>query len=93
MPSGESQKSLLEANQSLFNHATAKLNYKVDGYFIFLDGQANQNFIKRITYWYSMWSHTRSEQWKGFLQLDLNNTDDAQASELLTSLLESADEK
>lgn len=93
MPAGENQKSLFEANESLFSHATARSKYKVDGYYIFLDVQANQNFIKQITYWYSMWSHTRSEQWKGFLQLDLNNTDDAQASELLTSLLESADEK
>ncbi len=40
-----------------------------------------------------MWSHTRSEQWKGFLQLDLNNADDDSAYELLSSLQESADEQ
>ena len=40
-----------------------------------------------------MWSHTRSEQWKGFVQLDLNNTDDDQAYELLSSLQENVDEQ
>lgn len=92
MPEGESQKSLLDSNSSLFIPTAIKQTYKVDGYCIFLDGQANQNFIKQVTYWYSMWSHTRSKQWKGFLQLDLNNTDDDQAFESLSSLRESVDE-
>lgn len=38
-----------------------------------------------------MWSHTRNEQWKGFLQLDLNNTEDTQAFELVNAMLESID--
>lgn len=92
MPEGESQKSLLDNNSSLFIPTAIRQTYQVDGYCIFLDGQANQNFIKQVTYWYSMWSHTRSKQWKGFLQLDLNNTDDDQAFESLSSLRESVDE-
>ncbi|QPT40347.1 DUF6932 family protein [Oligella ureolytica] len=93
MPEGESQKSLLDSNSSLFIPTAIRQTYKVDGYCIFLDGQANQNFIKQVTYWYSMWSHTRSKQWKGFLQLDLNNTNDDQAFESLSSLWESVDEQ
>lgn len=93
MPEGENQRSLVEGNTEVFLPTAAKQAYKVDGYCIFLDGQANQSFIKQVTYWYSMWSHTRSEQWKGFLQLDLNNADDDLASELLTSLQENADEQ
>lgn len=93
MPEGESQKSLLDSNSSLFIPTAIRQTYKVDGYCIFLDGQANQNFIKQVTYWYSMWSHTRSKQWKGFLQLDLNNTNNDQAFESLSSLWESVDEQ
>lgn len=93
MPEGENQKNLFDKNHNLFIPNEVKQTYKVDGYFIFLEGQANQNFIKQVTYWYSMWSHTRSEQWKGFLQLNLNNSDDAQAFEALSCLLESIDEQ
>lgn len=93
MPAGESQKSLAERNREIFSPAAVKQAYKVDGYCIFLDGQANQSFIQQVTYWYSMWSHTRSEQWKGFLQLGLNNADDDLACELLSSLQENADEQ
>lgn len=93
MPEGENQRSLVEGNTEVFLPTAAKQAYKVDGYCIFLDGQANQSFIKQVTYWYSMWSHTRSEQWKGFLQVDLNNTDDESAVELLNSLQENADEQ
>lgn len=93
MPEGENQRSLVEGNTEVFLPTAAKQAYKVDGYCIFLDGQANQSFIKQVTYWYSMWSHTRSEQWKGFLELDLNNADDDSAYELLSSLQENADEQ
>lgn len=31
-------------------------------------------------YWYSLWSHRRNGQWKGYLQIDLLPTDDATAS-------------
>lgn len=93
MPEGENQRSLAGRNSEIFSPAAAKQAYKVDGYCIFLDGQANQSFIQQVTYWYSMWSHTRSEQWKGFLQLGLNNADDDLACELLSSLQENADEQ
>lgn len=78
---------------SIFTNAETKKAFNVDAYCVFLGEKADQGFIKQITYWYSMWSHTRSEQWKGFLQVDLNNTDDESAVELLNSLQENADEQ
>lgn len=93
MPHGETQKSLIAHNKEIFLPAQTKDAYKVDGYCIFLDGQASQVFIKQIAYWYSMWSHTRSKQWKGFLQLELNNEDDDSAYELLSFLQGKADEQ
>lgn len=93
IPVGESQKSLVNRNMSIFTNAETKRAFNVDAYYVFLGEKADQGFIKQITYWYSMWSHTRSEQWKGFLQVDLNNTDDESAVELLSSLQENADEQ
>lgn len=91
LPEGASQISLADTNKHLFKQREIKQTYKVDAYYIFLEGKVNLNFIKQVTYWYSMWSHTRNEQWKGFLQLDLNNTEDTQAFELVNAMLESID--
>lgn len=93
IPAGESQASLVKRSNGFFAPNAAKKAFNVDAYYVFLGEKADQGFIKQITYWYSMWSHTRSEQWKGFLQVDLNNTDDEAAVELLSSLQENADEQ
>ncbi len=38
------------------------------------------------SYWYSMWSHRRNQQWKGFLQIDLDPTSDSAALAYLNYL-------
>ena len=35
--------------------------------------------IESSTYWYSLWSHTRDGQWKGYLQVELANVEDETA--------------
>ena len=37
-------------------------------------------FINDITYWYSMWSHRKSDNmWKGFVQVPFSPVEDLQA--------------
>lgn len=92
IPDGETQASLYAKNQTIFNQAQNKQNYKVDGYYLFLGRPVTPSYIKEVTYWYSMWSHTRNDQWKGFVQLDLNAAEDAEALALISSRLEVANE-
>jgi len=88
LPSGKSQKSLVEQNKALFNHERLKTDYNVDAYFTELGQFINQTNVKLITYWYSMWSHRRDGMWKGFLQVDLNPINDAAARSQLDNFHE-----
>lgn len=92
IPMGESQSSLYEKNQSLFRPADNKQKYKVDSYYMFLGVHASKSYIDQVTYWYGLWSHTRSGQWKGFVQLDLGADEDDSSFKLIASLLEGVDE-
>ena len=77
VPSGETQKSVLQADPSLFDSKQSKVKYNIDGYFVALDNDL-QYLIRRITYWTNLWSHTRNNVRKGYLQIDLS--DDAEAA-------------
>lgn len=79
LPVGETQKSVLNAHRELFNHADMKNRFRVDAYFVPLDDNPPVFLVERSAYWYSLWSHCRSGQWKGYLQIDLSATDDATA--------------
>jgi hypothetical protein len=63
----------------------AKSAFRVDGYFVDL-GMAPERLTRRSAYWYSMWSHRRSQLWKGFVQVDLAPTDDVVASATLAKV-------
>ena len=79
LPDKLKQATLEKANPSLFDPATNKQKYGLDAYFIVLD-QANIPFlVKRIVYWHSLWSHNRYHQWKGYLEIDLSDSEDAAA--------------
>lgn len=79
LPIGQTQTSLHKNNQSLFSHSLNKQNFHVDAYFITLNNNTPESLIGNSTYWYSMWSHRRNEQWKGYLQIDLSPEDDRSA--------------
>lgn len=70
------------------DHAWIKREFLVDNYFVELDLPPDQ-LIDQTTYWYSVWSHRRTLQWKGFLQIDLVEADDPEA---LAILMHSTDE-
>ena len=57
----------------------------VDGYFCELGGPVDAYQIRRIAYWYSMWSHRRDGLWKGFVQVDLDPSQDGLAQKILTA--------
>ncbi|WP_434655691.1 hypothetical protein J3P96_04810 [Pseudomonas sp. R3-56] len=59
-----------------------KQDFKIDFYVQSLSDPA-ESLVAMTTYWYSMWSHRRTGQWKGFLKVDLSSTLDVDAENLL----------
>ncbi|MHC8491395.1 DUF6932 family protein [Thalassospira sp. SM2505] len=79
LPAGETQRSLLDKYKELFWSDFTKKNYLVDAYVVVLSDKMKESSIRQVSYWYSMWSHTRSQQWKGFLRVGLNTEEDDKA--------------
>jgi len=85
LPNGQTQTSLLKDHSELFNHERIKSTFLVDSYYQQLGDKLSKNQIVRISYWYSMWSHRRDGIWKGFIQVDLNQTLDYEVLKVLNS--------
>lgn len=83
MPPGENQRSLLQKAGQLFDQKHLKATYGVDGYFNVLGQPVDARQVQSIAYWYSMWSHRRDGLWKGFVQVDLDPSQDADARAVL----------
>jgi len=79
LPAGQTQQSFASAHPEIFDHAVTKTRFHVDAYFVSLDDNLPAYLVKSSAYWYSLWSHRRNGQWKGYLQIDLSATDDATA--------------
>ncbi len=65
-----------EKIQQLFDTNNTKKLYKVDAYPVELNHKTTAYEVKMVSYWYSMWSHTRDGVWKGFTQVTLSEADD-----------------
>ncbi|WP_068868134.1 DUF6932 family protein [Prosthecochloris sp. CIB 2401] len=83
MPTGETQHSLLAKSAQLFDQKYLKENFAVDGYFSVLGQPVDARQVQSISYWYSMWSHRRDGLWKGFVQIDLDPSQNAEARAVL----------
>lgn len=68
---------------SLQDHDFVKREFLVDHYFVELSLLPPNQLISWSAYWYSMWSHRRSMQWKGFLQISLDPNEDLAAAKNL----------
>ena len=68
--------------QAVMDHEYVKREYLVDHYFVELNLPPEQ-LVSWSAYWYGVWSHRRSTQWKGFLQIDLDLRDDLTARQIL----------
>lgn len=85
LPQGETQTSFLPKTGGLLKTQFTKANFKVDAYPVILGQNLTPELIARITYWYSMWSHRKSDNmWKGFFQIELSPLEDAAAFSILT---------
>jgi hypothetical protein len=90
LPAGKSQHDVVRAAPEVFPlngpaKAAFKASFHVDAYAVHLDA-APEILAGRSVYWYGVWSHRRDRLWKGFLQVDLAPTDDADASKALATL-------
>jgi hypothetical protein len=90
MPAGLSQLQLAAAHPDLFprtqtEHIAFKKAFFVDQYMVNL-ASPSERLIRSSVYWYSMWSHRRDLSWKGFLQVDLDGSEDVSAAAFLASL-------
>ncbi|WP_166739056.1 DUF6932 family protein [Alkanindiges illinoisensis] len=87
LPPGETQRSFMPKAGDLFLPHEAKKKYSVDGYQMVLGQGLTAYSVNTISYWYSMWSHRKSDNmWKGFFHVPLSPGDDAVASKLLTDI-------
>lgn len=83
LPAGETQQSVYDRSPELFSAEYCKEHYHVDAFFACLD-DVPESLVANTTYWYSVWAHQRrTYTWKGFLTVDLADTDDLSASNLL----------
>jgi hypothetical protein len=81
-------KDFIAANRNLFNHGAVKHNYKVDAYFVDLDGNS-RDVILQTRYFLLLFSHQRDTHiWKGLLEVeqDSRNEDDVALSILMSNV-------
>jgi hypothetical protein len=83
LPQGLDQCSLVQRHGSLFDQKHLKATYAMDAYFAVLGQPTDQWQVKNITYWYSLWSHRRDGLWKGFVQVELDPSQDGDARAIL----------
>lgn len=66
-------------DDAALRRAHAKARFKVDSYLVELDSTPPRELTLLSAYWYGVWSHRRTAEWKGFLQVDLAPDEDGPA--------------
>ena len=79
---------LYEINIDYLSNELVKKTFKVDSYLICLPTRDVNidtfcNLMDITAYWNSLWSHTRSGQWKGFIELDNFNIENYNKAKIL----------
>ncbi|WHZ35478.1 hypothetical protein QNI11_00385 [Sagittula sp. MA-2] len=82
LPTGQTQMSIFPHLKPLQDRKQSKATYKVDG-FVFVVPQLD---IRRVCYWYSLFSHRRNGLWKGFAEVLLDPSDDQTAQDELNKI-------
>lgn len=83
LPHGLDQQSLAQRHGTLFDQKHLKATYMMDAYFAVLGQPTDHWQVKNIAYWYSLWSHRRDGLWKGFVQVDLDPSQDGDSRAIL----------
>lgn len=86
-PSEQTQDLLVQANPSLFDPRDNRSQYCVDAYTVVLEIDDLPYLMRRTAYWNSLWSHDRRHRWKGYLEVDLTDSEDATARAALDSAI------
>ena len=84
LPDGHTSESLAQEFPELFDRNNNRIQYRVDALFTVLDNNDMRYMANRFAYFNNLWSHTREDQtsewqWKGYLELDLSDQEDAVA--------------
>jgi hypothetical protein len=87
LPPSQTAKDVFTAHQRLFTSKDTKADYHVDAYFVQLNAGSPEPLVNLSAYWYSLWSHRRGGQWKGYLQIDLSSSDDLLAKANLDGVM------
>ncbi len=86
LPSGETQASILARNPGVFDRDQLKARFSVDAFAQDL-GSPSKDLVWWSAYWYGVWSHQRSTLvWKGFVEVDLDPSQDASAHGILSTI-------
>ena len=86
LPSGMDEATFSSTVLDLFDVVKTKQLYRVDAYGCVLGVSMSEFHVNTISYWYSMWSHRRNGLWKGFVQLDISESEDDIAGGLFAQL-------
>jgi hypothetical protein len=77
-----------EWSKEVVDRTINKQRFGLDTYAVAADGLSPLQIINQTVYWYSLFSHKRvTHDWKGFLQIPLNASDDAAARAALVGTL------
>ncbi|WP_353404918.1 hypothetical protein [Brucella sp. NBRC 13694] len=83
LPDGVNQQELFDSSIVFSDNEFSKNTFFVDGYFMPLADSLEDWHVQQISYWYSMWSHTREQNWKGFIRVDLAPEQDVAARKIV----------
>ena len=83
VPNGTTEEILYNIDKEIFDNNLCKKRFGIDGYLIGFSSTSDEVMIRLITYWHGMWSHTREDVRKGFLQVSLDPSQDQNARQLL----------
>lgn len=84
LPAGHTEASFAQEFPELLNRNGNKIQHRIDTLFMALDNNDMRYMANHFAYYNNLWSHTREEQtgewrWKGYLEIDLSEHEDAVA--------------
>ena len=87
IPRGLTERELVARHGELFVRPHIKSRFRIDTYFVVLDPADLISLVENAVYWSSLFAHTKDNQWKGFVQIDLAQQDDDVVSRAITARL------
>ena len=82
IPDGYTEVDVRNQSPEIFDRRRNRDRHRVDAIFVGLESFDIHSLARLFAYWNNLWSHTRQEetaivQWKGYLDLDLSDHEDA----------------